>query len=72
MTPWESVEKNKASAHQIGPFHIGKLEYDTLQGDRFSGLWLEFEIGEGMQVKHGVIPEGVSPEWLMEFWKREF
>jgi hypothetical protein len=72
MTPWESVEANRESAHRVGNYWIGRMECDTLQGDRFSGLWLENVEGEGMAVNHGQIPEGVTPEWLDQFWKDNF
>lgn len=73
MTPWESVEANRDQACHIGPFTIGKLEYDTLQGEHITGkVWIENESGEGMEVDEHLIPEGVNAEWLHEFWRLNF
>jgi len=73
MTPWESIEANRDQAHQIGPFTIGKLEYTTLQGLHVTGkVWIEFESGEGMEADVNLIPEGVTAEWLHDFWKANF
>ncbi len=73
MTPWESVEANRHTAHQIGRYFIGKLEYTTLQGERVTGrLWIENREGEGMEVAGKLIPEGVTDEWIAEFWKQNF
>ncbi len=72
MTPWESIEANQASATRVGDYWISRLEYTTLQGGHFVGLWLENKEGEGMQVRADAIPEGATPEWLDLFWKANF
>lgn len=73
MTPWESIEANREQACQIGLYTIGKLEYTTLQGLHVTGkLWIEFDSGEGMEVDANQIPEGVTAEWLDEFWRLNF
>jgi hypothetical protein len=72
QTPWESMEANRDSAYQVGSFWISRFEYITLQGLHFRGLWMENAEGEGMQVSETAIPEGVTPEWLARFWKRNF
>jgi len=72
VTPWESIEANLARATRIGDYWISRLEYATLQGGHFVGLWLENKEGEGMEVKPGALRDGVTPEWLDLFWKVNF
>jgi hypothetical protein len=73
MTPWESVEANRHTAQQIGRYTIGKMEYTTLQGETITGkLWIENEEGEGMEIASDLIQEGVTEEWLTDFWKQNF
>jgi hypothetical protein len=73
MSPWESVEANRPEAHQIGRFTLGSMEYTRRDaGEHVKSLWLEKDDGEGMEVRYGLIPEGVTEAWLADFWEENF
>ena len=35
-------------------------------------VWITNESGEGMEADGDLIPEGVTAEWMDEFWKQNF
>lgn len=77
MNPWDAIEAGRPGAHQVGGYTIAALAYTVYAGTprqyHVKGkVWIENVEGEGMEADATDIPEGVTEEWLDEFWRRNF
>jgi hypothetical protein len=77
VNPWEAVEAARPMAYQVGGYTIAALAYTMFPGTNrerhvTGKIWIENAEGEGMEADPEDIPEGVTEEWLDEFWKENF